>query len=133
MDDICATLSIVMDRYEFGNWLMSQIESEGVSMSAFALRAGVSKQVISKYINNPPEKLDQDVLSGIARALRIAPEEVFRVAGLLPPARSSQRVDRLMYQIEELDEEDQATLETFVGALVERKRKKNTSTKPAQI
>ena len=69
---------------KFGRWLFQQMEAKGWNMTDLATRAGVSKQVISKYINNPPEKPDNNVLTGIARAFQLPPETVFRAAGLLP-------------------------------------------------
>ena len=74
-----------MDSELFGKWLIQQMNIKGWNMTDLASRAGVSKQVISKYINNPPDKPDNEVLSGIARAFRLPPETVFRAAGLLPP------------------------------------------------
>jgi transcriptional regulator with XRE-family HTH domain len=127
----CKVLAMA-DTYAFSEWLQGEMNARGWSQSELARVAGVTRSAINGIVTGTrgPGK---DLCMGIAHAFKIPPEDVFRVAGLLPPARSSQRVDRLMYQIEELDEEDQATLETFVGALVERKRKKNTSTKPATV
>lgn len=88
MDVIYAILTTLMDDLKsekFGRWLFQQMEAKGWNMTDLATRAGVSKQVISKYINNPPENPDNNVLNGIARALQLPPETVLRAAGLLPP------------------------------------------------
>lgn len=127
----CKVLAMA-DTYVFSEWLQGEMTARDLSQSELARLAGVTRSAINGVVTGARGP-GRDLCVGIARAFKIPPEEVFRIAGLLPPAKSNDRVDRLIYQIEELDEEDQATIETFVGALVERKRKKNTAPKPSTI
>lgn len=61
MDTCYGILGLQMDesqRSAFGDWLLSQMRDRNWSMSALANRAGVSKQVVSKYINQPPREFE---------------------------------------------------------------------------
>ncbi len=129
MDGLYAILSIAMDKSEFGEWIMIKMEEKRFSMTELAARAGVSKQVISKYVNQPPDKYDMDVLAGLARAFDISTEDILRIVEILPSNKTSVRAERLAYQIDQLGDKDQETIETIVGALLEKSRKKNTVTK----
>lgn len=73
---------------QLSEWLTQKLQEHGWSQSELARRAGVSKQVISVYINQRRDKPDEAVLSSLAHALGSPPEEVFRVAGMLPAAPS---------------------------------------------
>lgn len=61
---------------------------------------------------------------GISRALKIPPEQVFRAAGLLPPAPEHNRnTEKLLYWFNQLDDEAQ---EEYLAELEFRiSRKKN--------
>lgn len=70
---------------DFSDWLLNEINKRGWSQAELARRAGISRQIISNYINRQREKPDSDVLVSISRALNLPAETVFRAAGLLPP------------------------------------------------
>ncbi len=77
---------------DFPTWLLSQLHAQGWSQSELARRAELSPQAISDYINGKRTNYDQDALNGIARALKLPPEEVFRAAGYLPPASAESEI-----------------------------------------
>ena len=72
---------------DFVNWLLDEMNSRGWTNSELARRAGVVQSTISLTISGK-SKPGPDLCSGIARALHIPPEIVFRHAGLLPPLPS---------------------------------------------
>lgn len=84
-DKHCDKMSLLMD-IDFPRWLTAQREAKGWSQSEFARAANVSRQVISDYEGYKRKYFDETILRKIAHALKKPPEEVFREAGLLPPA-----------------------------------------------
>lgn len=68
----------------FGNWLLKELERRGWSQSLLATKAGLSRGTISNIMNGT-RGVGEETLNGIARALQLPPETVFRAAGLLPP------------------------------------------------
>ncbi len=69
---------------EFGAWLTDELERRGWSRSEAARRGGVSASMFDKVINGHAQA-GPDFCNGVARAFRMAPETVFRRAGILPP------------------------------------------------
>lgn len=68
---------------EFATWLTGEMDRRGWSNSELARRAGVVPSTLSKIITgyNQP---GIDLCNGLARALNLPPELIFRRAGLLP-------------------------------------------------
>ena len=61
----------------------------------------------------------------IARALGLPPEEVFRIAGLLPPAReTAEGTKELVYLFESIDEANRQRLLLIARAFWEAKQSK---------
>ena len=73
-----------MAHSELTEWLRQEAEERGWSFREMARRGGLSSGAISNVMTgNAPAGWDLCV--GIAQALEIPPEGVFRKAGLLPP------------------------------------------------
>lgn len=70
----------------FNDWLIKEINAKGWSQSELARKAGITRAAISLILSQS-RKPGSDVCSGIAEALDYPPEFVFRMAGILPPAR----------------------------------------------
>jgi transcriptional regulator with XRE-family HTH domain len=68
---------------DFVNWLIGEMNSRGWSNSELARRAGVVHSTISLVLSSKSSP-GPDLCLGLARAFRMPPEEVFRIAGLLP-------------------------------------------------
>lgn len=69
---------------EFIDWLNTEINTRGWTSNELARRAELSSGAISLVLSGQRSP-GPDFCLGIARALRIPPERVFRQAGLLPP------------------------------------------------
>jgi len=69
---------------DFVQWLIYEMNAKGYSQSELSRRAGVSTTAISNVLaeNRSP---GPEFCIGIAKALKLPPEHVFRKAGLLPP------------------------------------------------
>lgn len=95
----------------FGDYLKGQIaarrKSEGRvwTQNELARRAGISGGHISMIVNGRVEA-DPPTLKKIAAALKVAPEEVYAAAGVLPPAEEtlSGEVLALAREIDQLPE-----------------------------
>lgn len=68
----------------FVDWLLNEMNSQGLSQAALAKKADVSRTAISNLINGS-RGMGIELCTAIAHALKIPPETVFRAAGLLPP------------------------------------------------
>ena len=69
-------------RDELINWLNGELHRRGWSQRELGRRAGISGAMVSKVLSG--EKPGWDFCVAIARALEVTPEEVFRLARLLP-------------------------------------------------
>lgn len=108
---------------ELTKWIVQQIEMNGWSMSELARRAGLSTTTISDVL---AEKANPGTsfCNGVARALGVPPERVFRIAGLLPPVVIGQNEEKR----QELDsywvylsEEERDTITAMARMLYERR------------
>jgi transcriptional regulator with XRE-family HTH domain len=120
---------------EFSDWLMTQIAARGITQSQLARLAGVSRQVISDYINGKRRKPDEDVLKGIAHALKIPPEIAFREAGLLPQRTPEydQGFEEWMYLLNQLPEKDRQELLEIARLKIERAEREEKGSLKMQL
>ena len=78
-------MSVAMDETrDFADFLRQALAEAGITQSKLARRAGVSKQVISDYLCRKRTNPEPKVLLALAQALGLAPEALYRAAGLLP-------------------------------------------------
>lgn len=98
----------------FTNWLNAELEKREWNYSKLATKAKISKGTISHILSgrrNP----GSDFCEKIARAFNIPPDEVYRRAGLLPPApvRTSQ-TEELIYLFNQFPDNEKADLITYM-------------------
>ena len=82
---------------QFSEWLVSVMEEKGWSKSEMARRAHISPAAISDILSG---RRDPGLLvcQGIAKALKVPPEEVLRHAGLIPEGETEKEDrSRLLY------------------------------------
>ena len=126
--EIVKSETILSMEISFPEWLQKEIDERGWSWNKLSEMAGLSSGTIYN-IKDGTRGVGENSLSAIAKALKMPQEEVFRAAGLLKPRKGDARAERLLYQIEQLEDADQETVEMFVGALLEKRNKKNTVSK----
>ena len=68
----------------FSDWLNEQMRREGWSQADLARAAGLGPATIYKMLNSKSKRPHPDSCLGIAKALKLAPETVFRAAKILP-------------------------------------------------
>ena len=69
---------------EFVDWLIRQVEARGWSYRELSRRAGLSPSAVSKVVSRERNP-GFDFCVNIAKPLGMEPEEVLRLAELLPP------------------------------------------------
>lgn len=74
---------LVMDNFEFGQWLQKERTKRGWSQSDLSRYSGLHRAVISKIESGTRPM--PETLVALAQAFKISPVSIFRKAGLLPP------------------------------------------------
>jgi transcriptional regulator with XRE-family HTH domain len=69
----------------FSQWLESELEERGWRPADLAHRAELPNATLSRILNGH-RRAGPEVCVALAAALEVPPEQVFRLAGLLPPA-----------------------------------------------
>jgi len=96
-------------------WLIVEMNTRGWSNSELARRSDVVQSTVSLVLSGKSRPGD-DLCTGIARAFRITPEEVFRRAGLLPPLLASENdptITRVVEYLRRLSPIDRAEVLTY--------------------
>ena len=109
----------------FADWLLGEIRERNMSQSDLARASGVTRAAISDVVNGRrmPGKV---LLNGVARALSIPPEQVFRVAGILPPSDGvDDEIERIIHEANKLNAQDKAEVLAFIRMKINLGKKKN--------
>jgi len=114
---------------DFSTWLTIEMDRLGWNNSELARRASVVPSTISMVINRQKQP-GPDLCNGIARALGVPPERVFREAGLLPAVIIGEDNDEKKKELDEywryLTGEERDTLATMAKAFYERRSSYDT-------
>lgn len=92
--------SLVNTETGFSEWLQQQMDERGWSQADLARNSGLTRAAISNYVNAVRAAPDADSCVALARAFKLPPEHVLRVAGYLPPAPEEERSPTLLEMIE---------------------------------
>jgi transcriptional regulator with XRE-family HTH domain len=119
----------VTDR--FWEWAEEELEKRNLTWYAVERKSGVSTGAISKRVNyQPPTEL---TCRAIAEVFKIAPDIVFRRAGILPePERYEPEMQDLIDTLKYLPDEELDRLMLFVEALY-RYHKRETEEVPTAL
>jgi len=108
---------------DFIKWLNEEMALRGWNQAELARKAGVSRAAISNILSSMRTP-GPDLCGAIAQAFQIAPEVVFRKAGLLPESAESQMNEDLADLVttyNALSLEDRLTLKAFAKFLLYKK------------
>ena len=121
------------ERGTFSVWVHAEIDKRGWKASDLARAANVSKGTISDILNER-RRPGLDVCVAIARALKYPPEDVLRIAGLLPPGRDlgDLSIRQLLEVARELTEEERAELLEIALLKLRRRVKQGASPAPRE-
>lgn len=93
----------------FQDWLTSELKARDWTQSELSRRSGVTRGAISNVLKN--REPGPDLCRGIANAFHLPPEDVFRIAGLLPPKPGDDlKVKELNQLVQKMDENNKDEL-----------------------
>ena len=99
----------------FGEWLAVELEKRNMRQVELARKSGVAPAQISRILSGQ-RGAEGKTLRAIARALKMAPEDVFRAAGLMPDEPNADPwVDEMAYKLRLIP----ASLRPAAGKLIE--------------
>lgn len=121
---IYAKMNSPVNKNEFVIWLQNEMDQRDWSQSDLAREANLSRGAVGNVLRQERDP-GKDFLIGIAHALKIPPEVVFRAAGLLPEApESTQESEELLHLYHLLPEADRKEILRYVRFIVEGHQKK---------
>jgi len=107
---------------KFTTWLVEKLNERDWSYSDLARRAGISKQAVS-FVINEDRGPGPDFCRGIARALNLPEETVFRRAGLLAPEPDNDAdAKEALHLFRQMTPTQRQIMLTQMRALVRRER-----------
>jgi transcriptional regulator with XRE-family HTH domain len=102
------------DKINFADWLEKELTKSKLSQSDLAREAGVTRAAINGILTGARGP-GIDLLNGIAKALHIPVEEIYRVAGILPPAPNENKIiKQITHLTNDLPESEQEGILEFV-------------------
>jgi len=99
---------------DIGSFIRSQRETAQVSVRQLAERAGVSNPYLSQ-VERGLRKPSADVLSQIAKALRVSAEVLYVRAGILEPSEASQVRDAIVTDMAITERQRQVLLDIYAS------------------
>jgi transcriptional regulator with XRE-family HTH domain len=115
---------------KFSVWLQREMDKREWSMSDLARNAGISRGAVANIMRGDRNP-GVNVCEGIAKALKVSPEIVYRQAGILSPAVDpNERAQELVHLFNLMGLEDQE--ETIDYARLRLKRQEEREKKNAK-
>src|SRR5271154_374408 len=99
---------------DIGSFIRTQRENAQVSVRQLAERAGVSNPYLSQ-VERGLRKPSADVLSQIAKALRVSAEVLYVRAGILEPSEASQVRDAIVTDMAITERQRQVLLDIYAS------------------
>lgn len=118
-------------RKPFSEWLIEQMSDRGWGNADLANAAGINRQVVWGWLNRN-KKPTEEMLQAVAKALRKDVQEVYRAAGILPPATDiDQWIERIMHSVNQLPEGEKELVYRYAEMLRDMIEKRNGKKKRA--
>jgi transcriptional regulator with XRE-family HTH domain len=103
----------------FIRWLEGELHQRNWSYNELARQAGLSSASVSQVMTGR-QKPGLDFCRGVAEALNVPPERVFRLAGLLPPRpQRDDVIDEILFYYDQMTPQAQAHLRVIARAFAE--------------
>jgi transcriptional regulator with XRE-family HTH domain len=122
---------LMMDKFEFGQWVKDERERHGWSQSDLARESRMNRSMINK-IEGGVSGSTPETLTYLANAFGYPPDFVFEKAGILPPKKELSPIKRALLHIaQDLPDSD---VELALGLLEKRADyyKQNPQAKPSK-
>ena len=109
---------------DIGSFIRSQREAAQVSVRQLAEKAGVSNPYLSQ-IERGLRKPSADVLSQIAKALRVSAEVLYVQAGILEPSETSEVRDAIVTDKAITERQKQVLLDIYTSFVLQNEAQQN--------
>jgi transcriptional regulator with XRE-family HTH domain len=128
------------DKTDFAEWLEHQLDEQEISQAELARRAGVTRAAINGILTGARGP-GVDLCNGIARALKLPPEAVYRAAGIpLSDTKEDPWVKEMDHKFKLLPPDLRRVVERFVDSMLageesdqaKAKARKNNRPAPAK-
>ena len=111
----------------FARWLKAELRARNMTQADLCQLIGKNPSIINKLLRSGGSPRPSTV-NAIADGLLLPREELYRVAGLLPPlSREGANWERVRYKYTLLSPENQAKFERFLDFEVLEQRRKKSS------
>lgn len=112
----------------FADWLENELVKREISQAELARRAGVTRSAINGVLTGY-RGIGVEMCNGIAKALGIPPDEVFRAAGFLPATQADAWLEKQNYKLSLItDPTLRETAERLINSLAEQEEAAAKST-----
>ena len=119
-----------MNKIRFAEWLAQQMAERDMSQAELSRKSKVSDGQLSRLLR-AERGVGEESVSGIARALGIPPETVFREAGLLPPeSKPNKIIKAIEYLANRLPVEEQAEILEYTRMRVRLAERRDAKKSP---
>jgi transcriptional regulator with XRE-family HTH domain len=115
---VATKASVSTKASDIGSFIRTQRETAQFSMRQLAARSGISNPYLSQ-VERGLRKPSADVLSQIAKALRVSAEVLYVRAGMLEPRETSQVRDAIISDTAITERQKQALLDTYASFIQE--------------
>ncbi|WP_421842374.1 helix-turn-helix domain-containing protein [Mycobacterium sp.] len=129
-DKLAAKMSTAAS--DIGSFIRAQRETAQVSMRQLAERSGVSNPYLSQ-VERGLRKPSADVLSQIAKALRVSAEVLYVRAGILEASETSQVRDAIITDTAITERQKQVLLDIYASFTHQNESTREESLNPSEI
>jgi transcriptional regulator with XRE-family HTH domain len=103
-----------MEKIDFADWLRAEIEERGWSQSDLARTSKISPTQIARILSRE-RNAGNEAIVAIAHAFKLPPEQVYRAAGILPPAPEiNEIIEQILHETQDMPEMDQQEILAFI-------------------
>ncbi len=103
---------------DFSTWLNQELKVQGWTNSELARRINVVPSTVSMWLTGQKKPSAENCIN-IAKELNVSPENVLRIAGIMPSIPpEAQAEGELLYIFRQLDEDTQAMIVAMMRGLI---------------
>lgn len=113
----------MMDYQKFGRWLSGELDKREMSQSDLSRAAGVTRATINGVITGRRQP-GSHLLAAISKALIIPLEDLYQVAGILPPSKK-ESYEKLNMMFSKLSTKEQNEVIDYINFRLEKQNKGN--------
>ena len=114
---------------EFSDWLLAQLDLNGLTQAQLALTTGLNPATLTKILNGKTKRPEPESCIQIAKALKVAEQTVYRAVGVLSDEPDYPEQDDLNYIVAQLSDQQRREILVIARALLALNDKENTHTK----